>query len=340
VQADMLTHRVRQNIDSVDYSKYNPRGFIFPFTIAKTNNPSNYKISYRGNWSATRNVQKELAVPLGVSGIAVYTNDPLAEISVNLNTGDNPKRWSFDKLQLLGYNLDKSNNVKPVLKLYDNTKIEGIYDSISRSYTYFLPEEDDAFTIAFEQTDSTANHTFVVNGFLPDRDTTGIVYHSIGVNGASVPSYLKSTYLEDELRLIKPDLVIFAIGINDAVADSFTAASFFNNYNMLIERIEAVVPGCAYIFITNNDSYRKVARNRYEVNRKGLIAQSTFYTLAEQHQGGVWDLFAIMGGLRSMYKWQQAGLAQRDKIHFTKNGYVLIGDMFFNALLDYYSTDY
>ena len=38
-----------------------------------------------------------------------------------------------------------------------------------------------------------------------------------------------------------------------------------------------------------------------------------------------------MGGLKSMEKWQHAGLAQRDKVHFTRAGYLLVGDLFYDA---------
>jgi lysophospholipase L1-like esterase len=37
-----------------------------------------------------------------------------------------------------------------------------------------------------------------------------------------------------------------------------------------------------------------------------------------------------------MRKWEQNGLAQKDKIHFTKKGYQLIGDVFYNALVSSY----
>ena len=45
------------------------------------------------------------------------------------------------------------------------------------------------------------------------------------------------------------------------------------------------------------------------------------------------DFFDIMGGLESMKKWEEAGLAKRDKIHFTEEGYAIIGDLMFNALM-------
>jgi lysophospholipase L1-like esterase len=59
-----------------------------------------------------------------------------------------------------------------------------------------------------------------------------------------------------------------------------------------------------------------------------------FYRLAAQTSGAVWDQFEIMGGLKSMYKWMQAGLAKKDRVHFTNAGYNLMGDLFFNAWLD------
>ena len=174
----------------------------------------------------------------------------------------------------------------------------------------------------------------------PENDEPGIVYHAIGVNGASVPSYLSCEMFERQLALIQPDMVIFAIGINDAVPENFSDSAFIANYDSLIAKIERVVPHCAYIFITNNDSFRKIKNGKksyYEVNRNGIRVQRDFYELARRHDGGVWDMFAIMGGLSSMRQWEVMGLAQKDKIHFTRKGYKLMGDMMYRAIIDSYN---
>ena len=336
VQADWFSHKVRQNLDIINGDFQTSRGLIFPFSVAKTNNPANYRVSYSGEWNAVRNVQKNREMPLGMSGIAVYTQDSLAQINISLNPDEN-RRWEFTQLRLLGYVEDGSDCVRPVL-YYNNDTIDGHFDLITKTYLFDLPEPDYEFSMGFIQMD-TIPHTFVVQGFIPEKETPGIVYHAIGVNGASVPSYLNSENFEEELHLLKPDLIIFAIGINDAVSKDFTKESFCRNYNALIEKIERVNPDCAYIFITNNDSFRKVSRRKSQVNTNGLIAQSAFLSLAKEHQGGVWDLFSLMGGLRSIREWQAAGLAKSDKVHFTKEGYQLIGDMFYNALIDYYKAE-
>jgi lysophospholipase L1-like esterase len=335
VQADLFSNQVRRNLDAINCGYMPSRGFIFPFKVAKTNNPVNYTVDYKGSWESARNVQRNREIPLGVGGIAVYTSDPEAEITVHLNVGESDRRWNFDELKLIGYTPDKSFCVKPVLRYDDSTFIEAETDSLSKTYLFSLPGLTDAFTICFRQEDSIP-HSFILDGFIPQKDEEGIVYHAIGVNGASVSSYLQSEYFEDELQLISPDLVVFGIGINDAAGRDFSEDTFIANYNLLIQGIKRVSPHCAFIFITNNDSFRKISRRRYAVNRNGLIAQKAFYRLAEQHKGGVWDLFALMGGLGSIQQWQRAGLATTDKVHFTREGYTLIGNLFYNALMGYY----
>jgi hypothetical protein len=333
VQADMFSHQVRRNLDAINAKFRSPRGFIFPFAVAKTNNPSNYTVTYSGEWNAARNVQRERTIPLGMGGIAVYTRDPHARINISLNTNED-LRWDFSRLRLLGYTIDNTETVRPVL-YYNNDTIEGKLDLITHTYIFEMPQPDYAFSIGFIQEETTP-HTFVVNGFIPEKDTPGIVYHAIGVNGAAVPSYLGSEHFEDELPLLNPDLIIFAIGINDANSSNFSEETFYQNYNKLIEKIERVSPDCAFIFITNNDSYKKISKKKSEVNMNGLIARDVFYRLSKEYQGGVWDLFEIMGGLYSVKEWQKALLAAPDKVHFTRTGYVLIGDMFYNALINYY----
>ena len=90
---------------------------------------------------------------------------------------------------------------------------------------------------------------FSLFGFCFDNNKHGISYHSIGVNGASVPSYLRCTNLENQLELMPPDLVIFSIGINDAYENDFSKESYTKNYDTLIQRIYSINPeSCNFIY--------------------------------------------------------------------------------------------
>ncbi|MCL2100464.1 MAG: GDSL-type esterase/lipase family protein [Fibromonadales bacterium] len=333
VQAGTFSHRVRQNLDMLNGDLKTPRGVIFPFSVAKTNNPSSYKVTSSGEWDAVRNVKKDRTTPLGMTGRSVFTQDSSALVNVFLNPDGN-RRWEFTRLRLLGYVEDGSDNVVPVV-YHNNDTIKGYFDADTKTYLYDFPEPSDSFSVGFIQKD-TIPSTFVITGFIPEKETPGIVYHAIGVNGASVPSYLGSEYFEEELHLLKPDLIIFGIGINDAAANNFTERAFRSNYNALIKKIKRVNPDCAFIFITNNDSFKRISRNNYRVNPNGEVAKRAFYQLAKEHKAGVWDFFSLMGGLSSMQQWEEAELAKVDKMHFTREGYLLIGDMFYNAFIGYY----
>ena len=135
---------------------------------------------------------------------------------------------------------------------------------------------------------------------------------------------------------LKPDLVIMAIGINDASGPNFSPENFKDNYDQLIRLFRRVNPDCAFIFITNNDSKRRAGRRRRVVNRNGPLAEDAFAQIATKWQGGLWNLFEVMGGLGSMAQWQKAGLAGRDNIHFTRLGYKVVGALFYDAFLNFY----
>ena len=59
-----------------------------------------------------------------------------------------------------------------------------------------------------------------------------------------------------------------------------------------------------------------------------------FARLAVSYDAALWDVFDIMGGLGSIESWEAAGLARGDRVHFTGQGYDLLGDLLFNAIVD------
>ena len=324
VQAGTFPHRVRTRILSDNPTLVGGRGLLFPYSAAaKCNNPADYKVHCLQKVKLTRNVYKHLETPLGLCGIAVTAFDNPTRIQIVNN--EMAVNYASSHIVVLGYSPE---GVVPMLS-YGGRDVQPSYiDSATHRYVFNLAREVDSFDILLP---CSVGQTFTLTGVTLGNRRPGITYHSIGVNGASVVDYLKCDYLTDDLRLLHPDLVVFGIGINDAVPKDFDTVAFRRNYLSLCDTIRSVNPHCAFIFITNNDSYRRTGRRRYAVNRNGLLAREVFYRLAVETGGAVWDQFEIMGGLKSMEKWQQAGLAQRDKVHFTRAGYLLIGDMFYEA---------
>ena len=169
-------------------------------------------------------------------------------------------------------------------------------------------------------------------GLRLSNNQPGFCYHSIGVNGASVPSYLRCENLTSDLSMVNPDLIIFSIGINDAYEPSFSKEIFKSNYDSIIQIVKKINPNVAILLTTNNDSYYR----KIKPNNRAFLVREVMYELAEKYNAGVWDFFEIMGGLDSISEWEKYGLAKKDKVHLTPNGYKLIGDLLFEAILKSY----
>ena len=425
LQADVISGRIREHLVKEYPGASAGRGFVFPYSAARTNTPASYASYYKGIWDKNKNVQHEITKPLGLLGIAISTRDPRAEITLLLDKYNTEPIWGETSFRVFGYS--DSNDVEPVLRI-DSMDVFGTFDASSQSYVFTSPRPIDTIQIAFRWADttkqaevaafitdslykdsvaradslarvadslrmdslgitppassaqqmaqavaadsmfqgdcedvldtnclnrdedlqvaldSTAADTvpprphFTLTGILAENNAPGITYTNVGINGAKVSNYFEETcpLFEKEMSYYKPDLVIFAIGINDANVEVFNDKAFREDYDMLIKRIRKVSPKTAFIFETNNDSYRKVRKKKYVQHPNGEVARKAFFILADKHKAGVWDKFSIMGGLGSMAKWEKADLAKKDKVHFKTAGYQLLGDMFYKALMQAY----
>lgn len=333
VQAGVFTQQFRDNLLSISPELMGGQNFVFPFTAGKTNNPSHFMVSATGEWTYCRNaVRRETDKRMGLAGAAVTTTDPKATISIVTRErypSDRMPNYDFNKVTLIGFS--ETENVVPVVS-FEGTTLQGQYDEWKSTYAFQLPDFTDSICICFDSVPG----QFTLTGVLLENGLPGISVHGVGVNGASVPSYLRCDDFERDLELIRPDLIIFGIGINDAAEKDFDKETFKRNYGELISIMQRINPDCALLFVTNNDSYKRIRRKKYEVNPNGRIVEQAFMEMGEQYGAAVWDQFDVMGGLRSMQDWQKAGLAQKDKVHFTRDGYKLMGDLLYNALIERY----
>jgi len=328
IQAGTFPNTVRQELMKAYPHLLASRGMIFPYAAApKCNNPADYRTRSLGRFGLVRNVYQEHAKPLGITGIAVYTLDSISEIRIIHR--DSVTNFSTTKITLLGFS-DGENPAVPLL-IIDTTKFlptEIIPEK--RQFIYENISVTDSFAFVLTTQDSAG---FTITGFLMENDNPGITYHSIGANGSSVKSFLRCQHFEEEISLLSPDMVIFNLGVNDASEDSYNPVVFKENYLTLVNQFKKVNHNCFFIFVTNNDTYKKVGK-KYQVNKNALSVRKVMYELADETGGAVFDQFEIMGGLHSMEKWRLEKLAQNDRVHFTKAGYELMGKLLYNAIIN------
>lgn len=296
--------------------------YIFPFKIVRSNTPSFYRSFGTGKWKRCRSaITKELCNNLGVSGMAAITNDSLTSFGFKLLATSNPK--SFNSLKVY-HNFNS--NFK--MSLTDSTLRYQQIEFKENGYSEFVFENEiDSIQFKVLRLD-TLQRDFVLRGMSAENKNRGFYYATLGVNGASTSSFLRCTEFTNDLKVIPPDMVIFCLGVNDTHDMNFTKERFIANYDSLVNQIKKVSPDCAFLFVTTTDNYIR----RKTPNKRPIKAAEAAYELAEKHKGAVYDLYAVMGGYKSIYRWYRAGYASRDKVHFSGKGYRIIGSMMFDAI--------
>lgn len=333
VQAAFFPNRIMNTLDSV-FAMRADRGFLFPRRLARTNSDKSYRIAAEGKWEApmmTRN--SKLRKPrYGITGFGARTSDPGASVGFNLNPGSD-SLWCFDRLRLLGY--ASSSRAYPYVVSGADT-LRPRFEHDTESYVFDFPGTSDSALVRFN---IPQGESFVLNGLQPLSGKPGINYFCSGVNGAKVLSWVdRCEDLERDLRLVKPDLAILGLGINDSAcrAADFDPERFKANYRRLISMVHRVSGECALIFVTNNDSYRYV-RGGMTYNENAAAVRKAMMELAQEYGAAVWDLYGLMGGRQTVLEWRDEGLVKPDRLHFTDEGYELLGDLFCGALLKDYS---
>lgn len=327
IQADMWSDRMRQRLQTFYPGGRGTRGLLFPFKMAKTNNPWNYLPEYTGNWESCRNIQRNRDCNLGLTGISVTTRDTFTTIKISFR-GDDYPQYEFDRVRIF-HDMDSSSYLP---FLVDTRGTAHMLRNIEGGYTDFrLDAFQNALSIEIKRTDTNQTH-FTLYGISLESQDPGFVYHAIGVNGAATSSYLRCTKFVQHMKAIQPDLVVFSIGINDAYTKDFSPAAYERNYDTLVDWVRRASPQAKILFTTNNDSYYK---RRY-ANRNAEKVRKVMKKLAAKHDAVVWDMYGVMGGLGSIRRWQRAGLANSDRIHLLKPGYVLVADLMFNAIMAEY----
>lgn len=304
--------------------------FVFPYKLANTNSPSFASSFSNGKWKRYRAIGKDYCLPLGMCALSVATKDSANYFGVKLTAKAVCKQFNAIKVY---HNFNQAFSFVPdSLKEVVFTRIE----NEEAGYTLFqMSAPVDSIKFKLLRKDSLAGE-FILFGFSLDTTSPGFYLAGLGANGAASNSFVKCFDLASQFKSLDADLVILSMGVNDTQSKDFGKEEFIENYDSLIMVIKSVSPNAAIVLTTTTDNFIKRKRS----NNKSITAREAMFELMERHNVAVWDLFSLMGGYKSMLKWQKAGLAGKDRVHFTPKGYVLLGDLMFEALMKSYLFNY
>jgi lysophospholipase L1-like esterase len=166
----------------------------------------------------------------------------------------------------------------------------------------------------------------------------GITYETLGINGAQANMLLnvdESLFVE-HLSRRNPALIILAYGTNEAGARDWTLESYRAMFAQLLERLRRAAPAASILVVGPPDRYIRTRAGWVPLDRVDMIVQAQ-REAATQARCAFFDLRERMGGKASMRQWVQSGMAQYDHVHFTAQGYRLLGAALYKELTGQFS---
>lgn len=177
---------------------------------------------------------------------------------------------------------------------------------------------------------------YKTSGIAIETGKPGLAYHILGINGATASNFLEPKYL-NTLDSLKPDLIILSLGTNEAHTLSYNSTAHRRELIALLDRLEKAHPQAAILLTSPPGAYFSFRRRRKKVNPNTAKVVATQRKISEERGYAYWDLYHIAGGSAACRNWLSIGAFQKDKKHFTHQGYAVQGRMLYEALIKSYN---
>lgn len=326
IQADLFSGKIREALQRRFGNA--GRGLVFPYRAARSNEPYSIKSRGEGKWKSGRNVVNRDSLPIGISGFSIESRDSSAMIFLRT---ENPEglNYSFNVIEVFCEN--DSDYCRPILT--DTGSVRSVHAVASEKQKEIFQLEQMESSLVLKRTANDTISKLRIYGINLLNKDSGLLYHTIGVNGAEFRHYNSSEYFFGQLFDLNPQLVIASMGTNEAYGKGFNANEFVKSLKQFADTIKKSLPGTVLLFTIPSDSYRGKYRNKTVELVRTLMIEFCL-------QNGIayWDLFEVMGGAGSMSKWYAKGLSARDRLHFNRKGYELQGWMFNKAFFKSYDS--
>lgn len=321
IQGDFMTAILRQGLQS--YFGNAGRGLVFPQRLAKSNAPLDVISSSVNTWAYNRLVYTKNQPEAGLSGFAISTTGNIAQLTLGLKNDE-----KFSAVTLITDD--------------DNENKWSVSTGEAGFYRYYLPDSSNSF-YTYTTLDSPVSnltistipttHTKSFYGAVLHNNSGGVLVHTIGVNGARYDHYNQAALFWQQLPLLQADLYIVSLGTNEAQAAAFNEAQFKENLQLFLQKIKAVSPKAGILITTAPDSYK--------LGRSNLVLRqlNSFITAyCNAHQISLYNLYQVGGGYGSAYRWIRSGLINRDRVHYTVEGYRVHGELLWQAIANRYNS--
>ncbi len=324
VQADIFTNETRMLLGNT--FGYSGRGIVFPYTTAKTHTAADYQCFHTGKWLYAKNVEKSPELSLGVSGVTSKTFDVRAQFKLQFKEGSIQKE--FTKMKILCRRSPESFDIKiitpgetQVVNVYESEK-DTLTDEITINFNSGYPW----YRFEFINADSNQQEFEIYGISIESPKNNGVLYSSVGINGAGHYSIMREDRLPQHLGILKPDAIILDVGANDFYNKGMDREKFRENLVSIINLFKEFAPGAVIILSNSQD----IHRGGYSLGACSVFSY-LISEVAASERVAFYDWYRVAGGIRSMRTWKSMNLANRDGVHLTRDGYELKGELIYQA---------
>jgi lysophospholipase L1-like esterase len=173
-------------------------------------------------------------------------------------------------------------------------------------------------------------------GITLEKRKTGVVYDSVGLNGASVSMLaliFNESHWAEELRHRNPDLVVLNYGTNESGFAAFLTREYEKELREAIRRVRTALPNASILVMSPMDRGQK---NGGEIETLPTIPRIVEIQrrVAAELGCGFFNTFEAMGGAGTMARWydSQPRLVSADFIHPTPAGARIVATAFVREL--------
>lgn len=330
IQSDIGTGTTRNLLQQI--FGYGGRGMVFPYQAAGTHSAYDYYAEVIGKWSSSKNVELKPKLNIGVSGITVFTTDSTAGFKLIFRKHYYSIMPEFRKIKLYCHKSAESFDAKVRAGNSDVWVDADCNANDSLPYVeLILPKASDTITVMVKKTSPEQKYFECYGVDIESTEDKGILYVSVGINGAGYHSFFNQNLMGDQLKSMKPDLIIFDLGINDFFRGAFNYQYVMSSLNKAIGFFRTTIPDATIMLPNAQDIYFR------GVNIANCNDYSQLTRLVTKEQNVVlYDYYNVSGGRYSMLNWSRTGLSQRDRTHLSYKGYKVKGELYGNAILSSY----
>ncbi len=290
--------------------------WMFPYQFFNKQSQKVFPIDTLGTWKRASIKEPNPATPLGITGLGFY----LSSTTGNLIFSSNSLYKDITKISFLHY---YDGNPLPISIHKGKIHTQVISKNTAITEITFSSIENN-YSLKFSKSDGLLIYALKLNSH-PKR---GISYHKFGVAGSTMQQFMNNTPLfMEQLRALKPSLLIVSLGTNDSYIDSLKEDKVFQEVRVFTELLSRYSSKTAILFTTAPDT-------KYDDRRPERLTEINriIRNIANENPNiALWDLQHIMGGDGSVDAWIKKNYMIFDHLHFNPAGYKLQGELFMEA---------